>query len=106
MKNRIGLILVCIVGLVVFCWVRDFIIKNVITVVATNVTGAPVHIGGFSLSVIGQSVKITDFKMYNPQGFPRDTMVDIPLMKISSNIFPAFFGKIHIRQLTPNLQEM
>jgi len=106
MKKNIVLVVCCIVGVVVFCALRDFVIKNIVTVVATNVSGAPVHIGGFSFSVIGQSVTMTNFKMYSPKGFPRDTLIDIPLIKVSVQIVPAVFGKIHIRELSLDLKEI
>lgn len=106
MKRKFILVVMCLVGIMVFCVVRDFAIKNIVTVVATNITGAPTHIGGFSLSIIGQSVTITHLKMYSPKGFPRDTMIDVPLIKVSSNVLPALFGKIHIRELTLDLKEV
>ena len=63
MKKKLILILGIFVALVVFCAVRDFVIKSVVTVVANSITGAPTHIGGFSLSAIKQSVRISNFKM-------------------------------------------
>ena len=89
MKKKLVLVVVILAGLVIFCAVRDIILKNVITVVTTNVVGAPTHIGGLSLSVINQSLKITDFVLYSPKGFPRDVMVNIALMKVSADILPT-----------------
>ncbi|MBI4706495.1 MAG: hypothetical protein HY761_01015 [Candidatus Omnitrophica bacterium] len=106
MKKKFIIILICFLSLVVFCVVRDFVIKNIITVVVTNVTGAPTNVGGFSLSVIRQSVKITNFKMYSPEGFPRDIMIDIPLMRVSCDLPSILKGKIYLKELVLDLREM
>lgn len=106
MKKKLILILICFLALAVFCVIRDFVIKSVVTVAASSVTGAPVHIGGFSLSIIKQSVRISDFKMYNPKGFPRDVLVDIPRIGVTCNIGALFGGKIHLRHLDIDLKEL
>jgi uncharacterized protein involved in outer membrane biogenesis len=106
LKKTVVIVLIVIVGLAAFTMVRDSIIKSVIASVATNITGAPVHIGGFSLGVIKQSVKITNFRMYNPQGFPREILVDIPKLGVSLNLAALAKGKIHLRQLDFELKEL
>ncbi|MBP7088456.1 MAG: hypothetical protein KBB01_04070 [Candidatus Omnitrophica bacterium] len=106
MKKKLILIIICFLALVVFCALRDFVIKQVITLAASNITGAPTRIGGFSLSIIRQSVKITNFKMYSPKDFPPDVMVDIPLLGVSYDILPLIRGKIHLKELTLDLKEM
>lgn len=106
MKNKFILILVCFIALSIFCVTRDILLKNVITVVAGNVTGAPTHIGWMSLSIMRQSVKISDFKMYSPKGFPPDAMVDMPLMRVSWDIFSIARGKLHLRELELDLKEV
>jgi uncharacterized protein involved in outer membrane biogenesis len=106
LKKAVVIVLIVIVGLVAFTIVRDSIIKSVIASVATNITGAPVHIGGFSLGVIKQSVKITDFRMYNPKGFPREILVDIPKLGVSLNLADLTKGKIHLKVLDFDLKEL
>lgn len=106
MKKKFILILVCFLALIIFCVLRDFMIKQVITFTASNIVGVPTHIGGFSLSIIRQSVKITDFKMYSPKDFPQDAMVDISLLRVSYDILPLIRGKIHLKELTLDLKEM
>ncbi len=106
MKKKIILILLSFVVIVVFSIARDFIIKNIVTVVATNLTGAPTHIGGFSLSIIKQSIRISDFKMYNPKEFPRDILVDIPNIGVTCNMGALLKGKIHFKQMDIDLKEL
>jgi len=106
MKNKLVLALILIVGLVVFCAVRDFIIKNVVVGVVSNVTGAPTRIGGFSLSIIKQTVSIADLKMYNPKGFPEDVLVDMPKIAVSYDLGALLKGKLHLKQLDIDLKEI
>jgi len=106
MQKKIKIIILAIFLLFGFCLVRDFLIKSIIGTVASSVTGAPTHIGGFSLSVIKQTVRITNFKMYNPSGFPRDILVDIPKIGVSCNLGALLKGKIHLKQIDFELKEV
>jgi len=86
MPKKIKLIILAIVFILGFCLTRDVLIKSLVGTVASGVTGAPTHIGSFSLSVIKQTVSITDFKMYSPSGFPRDILVDILKIDYYKNV--------------------
>ena len=79
--RKIVLILVMVV--VIAAIAKDQILKHVISQAATRLTGARVTMEVFSLGVIKQSVSITGFKMYNPQGFPEGVMIDIPLAALA-----------------------
>jgi len=106
MQKKIKIIILAVVLLFGFCLVRDFFIKSLIGTVATNITGAPTRVGGLSLSIIKQSVKITNFRMYNPKGFPRGILVDIPRMSVSCNLGALITGKIHLRELVLHIKEI
>ena len=98
--------LVIIVVLFGVSLVRDLIIKSVITVVATQVTGAKVEIQGFSLGVFKQSVKITGFKMYNPSGFSEGILLDLPKAEVQADLFSLLRGKLHLKLLDVELKEV
>ncbi|MBF0523161.1 MAG: hypothetical protein HQL24_08920 [Candidatus Omnitrophica bacterium] len=106
MKKKLVLVLIVLACVTVFCLVRDIVIKNVATAVTSDIVGAPVHIGGLSLSIVRQSIKITDFKMYSPKGFPSEVMVDIPLLYVSCDVFSLFKGKAHFKALSLDLKEI
>ncbi len=106
MQKKIRMIILAVVLLFVFCWVRDFFIKSLIGTVATSVTGAPTRIGGLSLSITRQSVRISNFRMYNPKGFPKDLLVDIPKMSVACDLGALITGKIHLRQLELDIKEI
>lgn len=106
MQKKIKIAILVIVLLFGFCLVRDFIIKSVIGTVAGNITGAPVHVGVLSLSVIRQSIKISNFRMYNPGGFPKDILVDIPKIGVSCNLGALIKGKTHLKKIDLELKEI
>ncbi|MDP3042700.1 MAG: AsmA family protein [Candidatus Omnitrophota bacterium] len=106
MQKKIKIVILIIVAIFGFCLVRDFLVKSLIGSVASNVTGAPTHIGGLSLSIIKQSVRISGFKMYNPRGFSRDILVDIPKIGVTCDMGALLKGKIHLKQLDIDLKEL
>lgn len=106
MQKKIKIIILTIVIIFGFCLARDFFVKSIIGTVASSVTGAPTHIGGLSLSIIKQTVRISNFKMYNPRGFSRDVLVDIPKIGVACNMGALLKGKIHLKQLDIDLKEL
>ena len=106
MQKKIKIIILAIVIIFGFCLVRDFCIKSLIGTVATSVTGAPTSVGGLSLSIIGQSIKISNFKMYNPEGFPRDILADIPKIGVVWDLGGLIKGKIHLKRLDLEIKEL
>ena len=85
---------------------KDQIIKAVVTVGATQVVGAPVHIDGMSVGIFRQSVRIKGFKMYNPAGFPRGLLVDIPFISVDYDLPAILKGDLHLPFLVLDLKEM
>ncbi|MDD5130348.1 MAG: hypothetical protein PHS66_04805 [Candidatus Omnitrophica bacterium] len=85
---------------------KDQIIKFVITTVATQVTGAPVHIDGFSLSVSSQSVRISGFKIYNPKGFSRGILVDLPKINVKYDLGALLKKKLHLVNVAIEIKEI
>jgi uncharacterized protein involved in outer membrane biogenesis len=106
MQKKTRIIILAIVFLFGFCLARDFLIKSLIGTVTSGVTGAPTSVGGLSLSVIRQSIKISNFRMYNPKGFPKDILADIPRMSVSWDLPALISGKIHLRQLELVIKEI
>ncbi len=99
--------------LVIFCIaifsvgiIKDQIIKSVVTIIATQVTGAPVHIDGFSLGVFSQSVRISGFKMYNPKGFPKAILVDLPKINVSYDLGVLLKKKLHLLSVGVEIKEI
>lgn len=106
MKKILIVFLVVVAGLFGLSLIRDIVLKSVITVVATQVTGAPVHIGGLSLGLVKQTAKVSGFKMYNPKGFPRGVMLDLPRIFVDLDLFSIFKGALHIQKIDLQLREV
>ncbi len=106
MKKIFKIALIVAISIFVLVFTRDLIIKYVISTVASQITGTRVTIGGFSLSLSKQSARMNNFRMYNPKGFSKGVLVDLPKVYVDFDI-PAFLkGKLHLRRLELELREL
>lgn len=106
MKKVRKILLAVVISIFALVILRDQVIKSVITVVATQVVGAPVHINGFSLGVFKQSVRISGFKIYNPKGFSRGILVDLPKINVRCDLGALLKNKLHLVSVEVELKEM
>ena len=106
MKKTSVIIALIIIVIFAIGIAKDQIIRSVITIVATEVTGAPVHIDGFSLGVFNQSVRITGFKMYNPRGFSRGILIDLPKIVVNYDVPSILKRKLHLLRAEIQLKEI
>ena len=106
MKKIVIILLVIIVGLFFLGFIKDQIIKSVVSAVATKLTGARVSIGSFSLGIFHQSVRIREFKMYNPEGFPEGILLYSPGISVSCDLFSLLSGKLHLTLVDVDLKEI
>ena len=82
------------------------IIKTTVTIVASKITGAPVHMDGFSLNILSSTIHISGFKMYNPGGFQKGTLVSCPKIKVIYDRDTLFKQKRHFLIMEIELKEM
>lgn len=102
---KIGIIIGIV--LLVLGPVKDMMISSAVVVGARAVAGVDVKIGYFSLSLIGQSVKIKDFRVFHPKGFPSTgPMVDIPEIAVKVDVPSIFKNVLHVRYLRLDLKEV
>ena len=106
MKKILIVLVIVLIALLAIGIVKDQIIKAVVITVATQVTGAPVHIDGFSLGIFTQTVRISGFKMYNPQGFSRGIMVDLTKANVTYDLGALFGKKLHLANVEIELKEL
>jgi len=105
MKKPAVIIIVIIAILFVVSFVKDLVIKSVVTFSISSVTGAPVKIDGFSLGFLKQSIRIKGFKLYSPKGFGNDALLDITRMELDYDLGSLFKKELHIRRATLDLKE-
>ena len=86
--------------------IKDQIIKSVVTVVVSKITGAPVHMDAFSLNVLTSTIHISGFKMHNPRGFPEGILVSCPKINVVYDRATLFKQKQHFLLVEIELKEM
>ena len=92
-----------IIGIVVL---KDALIKSAITTVGSSVLGAPIKIRKFTFRVITQKVHIKEMVVYNPKGFPKGPLVDIPEIRIDFDLGALLKGKLHVPLIIFDLKEV
>lgn len=75
---------------------KDFLAKTIGTVVASQVLGAPVHIESVSVGLIRSAIAVKGLKIYNPKGFPEDTLLDMPLISLDYSLREMLQKKLHL----------
>jgi len=98
--------IIVLIVLVVFGLIKNTLIKTVVTMAASGVVGAPVHIDSLAVGILKQSVQIKGFKLYNPAGYPKEPMLDIPQIRVDYSFLDLLKGKIHCPLLILDLKEM
>jgi len=106
MKKILIILGIVALSIVALAFAKDQILRGVIASTTTAVTGAPTKIDHFALRVFKNSVHIKGFKMYNPEGFPKEVFVDIPEVEIDLNVGALLKKKIHIQKVTLDLNEV
>ena len=106
MKRLGPILIVVIVVLVVISFLRDFIIKEGIGIGIKSVLGAEGHVGNFSMSLLGQKVRIKDLKIYNPEGFPKEIFLDMPEIKVNYDLPAMLKQELHLPLIVVNMKEM
>ncbi len=95
-----------LISLLVLAMAKDFIIKSVISAVATHLTGARIGMRAFSFGIFRQSIRIRDFRMYNPKGFPKGVLVELPRVNVDYDFVSLIKGKAHLKLLEVDLKEI
>ena len=104
--KKIRLVVSVVVALFVLGVVKNLLIQGAVSVGARAVTGAKVSIGYFNLGILTQKIHIKNFKMYNPKGFPKEVMLDIPEIRVDCKVGALLGGKIHLPLAIFNLKEV
>ena len=99
----LGIAAISLVCITIF---KNLIIKSVVTTTASRITGAPVHMDGFSLNILSSTIHISGFKMYNPKGFPEGILVSCPKINVIYDRAALFKRKQHFLLLEIELKEL
>lgn len=86
MKKILNLILGVVVVAAVVFFAKNAIAKVLIETGVETVTGMPLKMKGIDVNVAGQFVRIDDMKIFNPSGFPKETMVHVPEIYVAYDL--------------------
>jgi hypothetical protein len=95
-----------LITIAVLWFAQQVIVKPIIEAVSSNVIGARITIGSFSLNPFTQQIHITDFKIYNEEGFPPELFFDASEILVDIDILEAVKGKIHCPLVVFRLDKM
>ncbi|MBF0386107.1 MAG: hypothetical protein HQL27_09615 [Candidatus Omnitrophica bacterium] len=105
-NKRLKMIFAILAVFVFLAFAKDQIIKNIITAGAKIVLGTDAKIGSFSLGIINQKVSMKDFRLYQPKGFEKGILIDIPEVTVSYDLVSVIKGKLHLPLIIVNMKEM
>ena len=97
------------VGLVtiVVLWIaQQIVLKPVIEAVSTQVIGARVTFGSFSLNILTHKIRITDLQIYNEQGFSPQVFFNAPEILVDVDLVELMQGKLHLPLVIFHLDKM
>jgi len=103
MLKILGVILFCFFLLGIF---KDQVIRIAVTSVAGKVMGTSVKISGLSLNIFTQAVRIKGLQIYNPPGYPKGIMVDLPQIFVDIDLPAIFKKKLHLETASMHLKEI
>ena len=106
MKNWQKILIV--IGAVIFLLsvFKDALIKSAVTKVGSSVIGAPLKVDGLSLGLLSQKVRIKGLKLYNPPGFPNETLIEISEISVDADIAAFLKGLIHVPYAVIDVKQM
>jgi len=88
-------IFIALVVIVVLWFAQQIILRPIIEAAASRGIGAKVTLGSFSLNILTHQVQLSNFKVYNEEGFPSQVFFDAPEILVDADIFAIMKGKLH-----------
>ncbi len=99
-------LIIAVIVLFVLAIAKDQIIKAAVTIGASRVVGASVHIDGMSVGLFRHVIHIKGFKIHNPSGFPSGIMIDVGKVSADYDLPAILKGDLHLSFLVLDLKEM
>ena len=106
MNRALKWLLAGLVTIAVLWIAQQIVIKPIIEAVSTQVVGARVTLGSFSLNVFTHRVRITDLQIYNENGFPSRVFLSAPEILVDTNLVEVAQGKLHFPLIIFRLDKM
>jgi hypothetical protein len=106
MKTALKWLLAACIIIAIVWTAQQVFLKPVIENVCSKVIGAKVTFGSFSLNVLTHSIRITDLRIYNEEGFPPKVFFEAPEILVNIDPQEAMKGKLHFPLVVFRLDKM
>lgn len=94
------------ITIVVLWFAQQIILRPIIEAIATNVIGARVGLGSFSLNVFTHQIRLNNFQIYNEKGFPPKVFFNASEILIDADLPEVMKGKLHFPLVIFRLDKM
>ena len=95
-----------IITIVIVWFAQQVILKPIIEAVSSQVIGARVELGSFSLNIFTHQIRITNFKIYNEQGFSPQVFFNASEILVDIDLPQTLKGKLHCPLVIFRLDKM
>lgn len=106
MRKILIIFWVVVVGFFALGIVKDQVIKSVVVMSVSGLTGARMEVQQLSVGVFKPAIRIKGLKLYNPAGFPNEAFLDLPEVSLDYDLGAIFKKKLHLPLLVVNLKEL
>ena len=106
MNKFIRPIICVVVILLVLGVAKNGVAQAVLSSAVSGAAHVPARIGSVNLSFLSASIRIKNFQLANPAGFPEKLMVDIPQIFIDFDPGALFKGQAHFEEVRLDLKQL
>ncbi|MBZ0167067.1 MAG: hypothetical protein K8I00_09695, partial [Candidatus Omnitrophica bacterium] len=95
------LVLVFIVGAF-----KNIVLKQILIGLGPKIIGVRMDVDGFSLGILRQRVGIKGLRLYNPEGFPNEVMLDVPEVSVEFKPWRMLTGRLYMSNVVVHMREL
>jgi uncharacterized protein involved in outer membrane biogenesis len=106
MNKAVKTTILVVVVLAALAIAKNGVTQAVLTSAISSAANVPARIGSVNLSFLSASIRIKNFKLANPAGFPEKIMLDIPQIFIDFNPGALLKGRAHFQEVKLDLKEL
>lgn len=105
MKKPITILVGILAILLVLSFAKDMLVKVSVEKGVLVVTGLPLKIRGLSIGIMNTLVGIKDLRLFNPEGYKDEIMLDMPEIYVDYDLPAVFKGKIHLQEMRIDMRQ-
>lgn len=85
---------------------KNIFLKQILVGLGPKVLGVRMDIDGFSLGILRQRIGIKGLRLYNPEGFPNEVMLDVPEVTVQFNPWRMLTGRLYMSSVVIHMREL